>query len=149
MWMLLAALALADEPEAPVLPLDSVVLVQQGQAPGSYVVKILDFGLARLHSRSAAAEGATSESILTAENTVMGTPDFLSPEQARSLHTVDIRSDLYSLGCTFYYLLTGRATPGRPSPAPATTPTPRLIRSCSSSRFDDAMNAVSIEISRF
>jgi serine/threonine protein kinase len=37
----------------------------------------------------------------------MGTPDFLSPEQSKNLHEVDIRSDLYSLGCTFYYLLSG------------------------------------------
>jgi eukaryotic-like serine/threonine-protein kinase len=64
------------------------------------VVKILDFGLARLHGRK--------QTILTRSNLIMGTPDFVSPEQARDMHDVDIRSDLYSLGCTFYYLLTGR-----------------------------------------
>jgi serine/threonine-protein kinase len=72
---------------------------------GPCVAKILDFGLARLHD----GEGeATQATIVTRPNVVMGTPDFLSPEQARSLHKVDIRSDLYSLGCTFYYLLTGK-----------------------------------------
>ena len=40
---------------------------------------------------------------------IIGTADYLSPEQARSAHTVDIRGDIYSLGCTFYYLLTRRA----------------------------------------
>src|SRR5262249_43043836 len=35
------------------------------------------------------------------------TPDFIAPEQARNSHTVDIRADLYSLGCTFFYILTG------------------------------------------
>ena len=38
----------------------------------------------------------------------MGTPDFLAPEQSRNLHDADIRSDLYGLGCTFYFLLTGQ-----------------------------------------
>jgi eukaryotic-like serine/threonine-protein kinase len=66
-------------------------------------VKILDFGLARLQH----AEKGTTSTIVAKENTVMGTPDFLSPEQSKDLHKVDIRSDLYSLGCTFYYLLSG------------------------------------------
>jgi serine/threonine protein kinase len=72
-----------------------------------YLVKILDFGLARLGD---AAEVA------------MGTPDYLSPEQARDLHLVDIRSDLYSLGCTFYFLLTGQV------PFPGGTTVEKLTR---------------------
>jgi eukaryotic-like serine/threonine-protein kinase len=76
-------------------------------SPG--LVKISDFGLARLQ----APPGNPSASqvvgtILTREHAVMGTPDYLSPEQARNLHTTDIRSDIYSLGCTFYFLLTGQ-----------------------------------------
>jgi serine/threonine protein kinase len=73
-------------------------------SPG--LVKISDFGLARLHRPEAEAVDGLG-TILTKENSVLGTPDYLSPEQARSLHNTDIRSDLYSLGCTFYYLLTG------------------------------------------
>jgi serine/threonine-protein kinase len=79
------------------------LLAQRGPTRNApYVLKILDFGLARLHDA-----GAGGDTILTSQHVVLGTPDFLSPEQARDMHAVDIRSDLYSLGCTFYFLLTG------------------------------------------
>ncbi len=65
-------------------------------------VRILDFGLARI---ARAAEN--SESSLTTEGTAMGTPDYIAPEQARDSRDVDIRADIYSLGCTLYFLLTG------------------------------------------
>jgi tRNA A-37 threonylcarbamoyl transferase component Bud32 len=69
----------------------------------SGVVKVLDFGLVRLSP--AAAELTTT---LTDENVVMGTPDFMSPEQSLGSHAVDIRADLYSLGCALYFLLTAQ-----------------------------------------
>jgi serine/threonine protein kinase len=71
-----------------------------------WTLKILDFGLARLQGRD--DDAIEAGTIVTRPNMVLGTPDFVSPEQARDLHAADIRSDLYSLGCTFYYLLTGR-----------------------------------------
>jgi serine/threonine protein kinase len=61
-------------------------------------LKILDMGLARNFMDE-------SEEVLT--RGVLGTPDYLAPEQSLDSHNVDIRADLYSLGCTFYYLLTG------------------------------------------
>ncbi len=64
-------------------------------------IKILDLGLA-LFSR----DGEASLTLLHNEN-VLGTADYLAPEQALSSHDVDSRADIYSLGCTFYYLLTG------------------------------------------
>jgi serine/threonine protein kinase len=65
-------------------------------------VKILDFGLAQL-----VHEGQTLSG-LTPEGTLVGTPDYLAPEQARDPGSADIRADLYSLGCTLYHLLAGR-----------------------------------------
>lgn len=71
-------------------------------------VKILDMGLARLEEAgAAAAEAATLES-LTNAGQVLGTLDYMSPEQAEDAHQVDHRADIYSLGCTFFRLLTGR-----------------------------------------
>jgi serine/threonine protein kinase len=71
--------------------------------PGS-VVKILDLGLARLRRES---EGEAVDP-LTQEGIMIGTPDYLAPEQAKDPRSVDIRADIYSLGCTFYYLLIGQ-----------------------------------------
>jgi serine/threonine protein kinase len=69
----------------------------------SPALKILDMGMALL------LHGPQEESShRTVQGTLMGTPDFIAPEQAVDSHEVDIRADLYSLGCTFYYLLAGR-----------------------------------------
>ena len=65
-------------------------------------VKILDFGLAVL------ADAGEREGGLTGQNVVLGTPDYIAPEQAEDSHAADVRSDVYSLGCTLYHLLTGR-----------------------------------------
>lgn len=68
------------------------------------VIKILDMGLARVVQ----GNDSQSSASLTKEGSIVGTPDFIAPEQARDAHRVDIRADLYSLGCTFFYLLTGQ-----------------------------------------
>jgi tRNA A-37 threonylcarbamoyl transferase component Bud32 len=73
-------------------------------------VKILDFGLASLTEGPIDhGETVVQRSDLTAVGTIMGTPDYISPEQATDARAADIRSDIYSLGCTFYTLLAGQA----------------------------------------
>lgn len=81
-------------------------------------VKISDLGLARIDDVS----GDDSVSRITKEGLVVGTPDYLSPEQARDSRDTDIRSDLYSLGCTLYYLLSADV------PFPGGTPTEKMLR---------------------
>jgi serine/threonine protein kinase len=65
------------------------------------VVKVLDLGLACFTD-----EDRASLTVAYDEN-VLGTADYLSPEQALNSHNVDVRTDIYSLGCSLYYLLTG------------------------------------------
>jgi hypothetical protein len=73
------------------------------KVPPVGTVKVLDLGLARWR-KAAGAEGD-----LTDPGQFMGTPDYLAPEQAEDAARADIRADLYGLGCTLFYLLTGRA----------------------------------------
>lgn len=64
-------------------------------------VKLIDMGLARVQRSSAAGD-------LTASGVTLGTFDYISPEQARDPRTADVRSDIYSLGCTLFYMLAGQ-----------------------------------------
>ena len=72
-------------------------------------VKIADFGLAKLL-------GVTSERGLTGTQQVMGTPHYMAPEQIQGTRDVDHRADIYSLGVTFYEMLTGELPLGRFAP---------------------------------
>jgi serine/threonine protein kinase len=68
-----------------------------------HVVKILDFGLAKARSEGEVEHG------LTGAGQMLGTPDYMAPEQWRDAAHADIRADIYSLGCTLYFLLAGHA----------------------------------------
>src|SRR5262249_28947138 len=87
--------------------------------PGNILVdrlgisKILDMGLARFYH--------SDDDMLTKkydEKSVLGTADYVAPEQTINSHDVDVRADIYSLGATFYYILAGRG-PGRSRRGPS------------------------------
>ncbi|HEY7308602.1 MAG TPA: serine/threonine-protein kinase [Gemmataceae bacterium] len=72
------------------------------------VVKILDWGLARLRPDAGASGGSSALDVDAEKGMLIGTADYIAPEQARDPCLVDIRADIYSLGCTLYFLLTGQ-----------------------------------------
>ncbi len=80
----------------------NLMLAREGQ------VKILDLGLAKLHSES------RGDDRLTLPGATMGTVDYMAPEQWENSAAADIRADIYSLGCTLFFLLTGKPPYGAP-----------------------------------
>ena len=76
---------------------DNIYLVPDPAVPSGERAKVLDFGLAKLGRHGH-----------TISNTIFGTPRYMSPEQCRSSGEIDQRSDIYSLGCILFELLTGR-----------------------------------------
>jgi serine/threonine-protein kinase len=75
------------------------------RADGTPLVKVLDFGLSKM---SLEHGGGVPEGSLTATDMVMGSPQYMSPEQVRSLKEVDARTDVWAFGVILYELLTGR-----------------------------------------
>jgi serine/threonine protein kinase len=77
-------------------------------------VKIIDWGLARIRLPDENGSAATPPDCEAEKGVLTGTADYISPEQARDATVVDVRSDIYSLGCTFVHLLIGEPPfPGR------------------------------------
>jgi serine/threonine-protein kinase len=72
------------------------------------VVKILDWGLARLQPQPGEHPDTTNVDLDAEKGELIGTADYIAPEQSQDASLVDIRADIYSLGCTFYFLLTGQ-----------------------------------------
>jgi serine/threonine protein kinase len=73
----------------------NIIITPSGRA------RLVDMGLARLHQ-------VETDNDLTASGMTLGTFDYISPEQARDPRSADVRSDLYSLGCTIFFALVGR-----------------------------------------
>ena len=77
---------------------ENIFMVRDPEVPGGERAKILDFGIAKLSDNAG---------VKTQTNAIMGTPQYMSPEQCRGSGKVDARSDVYALGCVMTALITG------------------------------------------
>jgi serine/threonine protein kinase len=79
----------------------NVFVIRDNDAPGGERTKILDFGICKLQKDQNSAS-------TTQTGVMLGTPVYMSPEQCRGASEVDARSDIYSVGCALFHMLTGR-----------------------------------------
>ena len=108
----------------------NLMLARDGQT------KILDLGLAKFHAETRG--DAKAQGQLTQPGITLGTIDYMAPEQWENSATADIRADIYSLGCTLFFLLTGKTPYGDPPygsnrkklMAHAVAPIPSLLENC-------------------
>jgi serine/threonine-protein kinase len=134
---------------------ENLFMVRDGEALGGERPKILDFGIAKLGDER-------RDRYHTRTGAVMGTPAYMSPEQCNDTGKIDQRTDIYSLGCVLFHLLTGRppfdlegvgtiiaAHLREPAPAPSTV-TPRvpdildpLVARCLAKRPEDRFATMS------
>ncbi len=102
---------------------ENLMMVRDGETSSGERPKILDFGIAKLGDDE-------RERFQTRTGAVMGTPAYMSPEQCNDTGKIDLRTDIYSLGCVLFHLLTGRPPfdakgMGATIAAHLTTPAPR------------------------
>ncbi len=84
---------------------DNVYLVPDVEVPGGERVKLLDFGIAKLVGEGLSTAPTVARTVTGA---ILGTPHYMSPEQCEGAREVDARSDLYSLGCMLFQMVSGR-----------------------------------------
>lgn len=102
-------------------PANLMLVSGQPETTLKATVKILDIGLGRAFFDENSPTGGEDVQ-LTAEGAILGSPEYMAPEQARDAHASDIRADVYSLGCVLYHTLTGQ------TPFPDKNPLQQVVR---------------------
>lgn len=110
----------------------NILMKENGEA------KLIDFGLARITANSPENGMVSIQKDITQVGVTLGTFDYISPEQARDPRMVDSRSDIYSLGCTLYYLLTGHP------PFPQGNPLQKLLQHQSDNPMEVRLSRVDV-----
>ena len=110
----------------------NILLKENGEA------KLIDFGLARITAATPENGVVSIQKDITQVGVTLGTFDYISPEQARDPRMVDSRSDIYSLGCTLYYMLTGHP------PFPQGNPLQKLLQHQSDNPMEIRLSRVDV-----
>jgi serine/threonine protein kinase len=89
-------------------PANLMLIGAEPESTQRATVKVMDIGLGKALFDDGTPPGTPGNFDLTNEGSLLGTPQYMAPEQARNAQTADVRADIYSLGCTLYHALAGR-----------------------------------------